>query len=61
MEKLTELLKTKYCRLLKDLSIGYPLEELPIKELLHILHILHYVTYNPTSDKETLKILAYYA
>lgn len=61
MEKITEILKSKYCNLLADLSIGYSLEDKSVKELLHLLHILHYVSYNPTSDKETLKILARYA
>jgi hypothetical protein len=55
------MLKNKYCNLLADLSIGYSLEDRSVKELLHLLHILHYVSYNPTSDKETLKILARYA
>lgn len=60
MDRITEILFDKYKLLLEDLSIGYPLELLKIKELLFLIHILHYVKYDRSLDNKSLSILAYY-
>jgi len=60
MDKIFELLLEKYNFLLKDLQIGYSIENCKIVEMMHLLHVLHFVSFDETSNEELIKILAYY-
>lgn len=60
MDKIFELLLEKYNSLLKDLQIGYSIENCKIAEMMHLLHVLHFVSFDETSNEELIKILAYY-
>lgn len=60
MDKIFELLLNKYNSLLKDLQIGYSIEDCKIAEMMHLLHVLHFVSFDETSNEELIKILAYY-
>lgn len=60
MDKIFELLLNKYNSLLKDLQIGYSIEDCKIAEMMHLLHVLHFVSFDETSNEVLIKILAYY-
>ena len=58
VERVSKILIKKYCDILEDFSIGYPIDKQKVKELIHLLHVLHYASY--ADSEEALKILAYY-
>ena len=60
MDRIFELLLNKYNSLLKDLQIGYSIEDCKIAEMMYLLHVLHFVSFDETSNEALIKILAYY-
>lgn len=60
MGNIFQTLLDKYSELLEELSIGYPLSETKVNELMFYLHVLHYIGFSKSSDKDVLNIIAYY-